>query len=60
MAVTFESWNLSLFKEHATTKVAKIELGTVSKLKKCKEKWCKVEAEYISGWVRKENLFGVG
>jgi SH3-like domain-containing protein len=38
--------------------VAKIELGTVLKLKKCKEKWCKVAAEGISGWVRKENLFG--
>ena len=38
--------------------LAKVELGAVLKLNKCKERWCKVEAESISGWVRKENLFG--
>lgn len=39
--------------------VAKIEIGAVLRLKKCKENWCKIEVKGISGWVHKENLFGV-
>jgi len=27
-------------------------------IKKCKENWCKVNADNFLGWVKKENLWG--
>ncbi|MBS0235716.1 MAG: hypothetical protein JSS50_00075 [Proteobacteria bacterium] len=39
--------------------IAKLEFGVIVKLKKCQEKWCKVEAAGYNGWARRENLWGV-
>ena len=35
------------------------EFGVLAKLKKCSQEWCKVRIEDITGWARKENLWGV-
>ena len=37
----------------------RVEFGVLAKLKKCTVDWCKVRIEDLSGWVRKENLWGV-
>jgi SH3-like domain-containing protein len=29
------------------------------KIKKCKDKWCKVLTGEFKGWVRRENLWGL-
>lgn len=35
------------------------EFGVLIKLKKCTPQWCKIKADGVIGWVRKENLWGV-
>lgn len=35
------------------------EFGVTAKLKKCNLEWCKLKIEDISGWARKENLWGI-
>lgn len=39
--------------------MARAEIGVIVKLTSCKEQWCKIKVENISGWVRKINLWGV-
>ena len=38
--------------------IAKLEVGRLVLIKKCKIKWCKVTSEKYRGWVEKEYLWG--
>ena len=38
--------------------LAKIKKGKVLVLKKCNEKWCKVETDKFKGWVKTNNIWG--
>ena len=38
--------------------IAKLELGRLLIIKKCKEKWCKVQTQNFKGWMLKKYLWG--
>ena len=38
--------------------IAKISLGRLLLIKKCKLKWCKVKTESYSGWIHTTNIWG--
>ena len=38
--------------------IAKISLGRLLLVKKCKLKWCKVKTESYSGWIQTTNIWG--
>lgn len=44
--------------EHSFPMV-RAEIGVVGSIKSCEPDWCKVKVTDISGWVRKENIWGV-
>ena len=38
--------------------IAKLEVGRLVLILKCKIKWCKVTSDNYSGWMLKDNLWG--
>ena len=38
--------------------IARLEIGRLVLIKKCKTKWCKITSGGYSGWIKKENLWG--
>ena len=38
--------------------LAKLQLGRLVLIKKCKLKWCKVKTEKYIGWVEIDNIWG--
>ena len=38
--------------------IAKLESGKMVTIKRCKDKWCKISTQNISGWVKKKFLWG--
>tara|TARA_B100002051_G_C16174868_1_gene364510 strand:+ start:58 stop:510 length:453 start_codon:yes stop_codon:yes gene_type:complete len=38
--------------------LAKLEIGRLCLIKKCKDNWCKVKTGDYSGWIEKQNLKG--
>ena len=38
--------------------LAKLEVGRLVLIKKCKEKWCKITSGKFSGWIFKKSLWG--
>ena len=38
--------------------IAKLESGKMGTIKRCKDKWCKISTQNISGWVKKKFLWG--
>ena len=38
--------------------IAKLEIGRLVLIKKCKEKWCKISSGGFSGWIYKNYLWG--
>ena len=36
-----------------------LEKGRLSKIIKCREKWCKAETGKFKGWLKKEGLWGL-
>ncbi len=50
-----------LFKKPTTFSkpLASIKKGRLLLIKRCENKWCKVETEIFKGWVNKKNLWGV-
>ena len=38
--------------------IAKLEIGRLVLIKKCKEKWCKITSGKYSGWIKKNYLWG--
>lgn len=39
--------------------VARAEAGVVARLGDCKPNWCEVTADHLTGWVKKERIWGV-
>ena len=39
--------------------IAQLKKGRLLIVKECKKKWCKVETGKFTGWVDKENLWGI-
>jgi SH3-like domain-containing protein len=39
--------------------VARAEPGVVARLLECNGAWCRVEAEKIEGWLRRDQIWGV-
>ena len=39
--------------------IAQLKKGRLLIIKECKKKWCNVETGKITGWVDKENLWGI-
>ncbi|RZI47230.1 hypothetical protein EDM53_03250 [Rickettsiales endosymbiont of Peranema trichophorum] len=39
--------------------VVRIEYGVIGDVKKCNQHWCKVVIRSYSGWIKKENIWGV-
>ena len=52
--------NTILYKKHTifSKPIAKIEIGRLLLIKKCKIKWCKVKSKNYKGWVFKDSLWG--
>ncbi len=40
--------------------VARAETGAIARLGECLPDWCRIRAEGMRGWVRKDRLWGVG
>ena len=38
--------------------LAKLEIGRLCLIKKCKNNWCKIKTGEYSGWIEKQNLKG--
>ena len=38
--------------------IAKLEIGRLVLIKKCKEEWCKISSGGFSGWIYKNSLWG--
>ena len=38
--------------------IARLELGRLVLIKKCKTKWCKIASGGFSGWINKNSLWG--
>ena len=38
--------------------IAKLESGKMVTIKRCKDKWCKISTQNISGWIKKKFLWG--
>ena len=39
--------------------IARIKKGRLLSIKECKKKWCHVETGKFTGWVNKENVWGI-
>ena len=39
--------------------LARLKKGRLTKIKKCKEKWCKITSGSFKGWIKKESLWGL-
>ena len=52
--------NSILFKKSTiySKPIAKLEIGRLVLIKKCKVKWCKISSGTFSGWVYKNSLWG--
>jgi SH3-like domain-containing protein len=45
--------------QSADTVVAEVEPGAVTMVKSCRDSWCRIEAQGLSGFVRQNQLWGV-
>jgi SH3-like domain-containing protein len=43
----------------ASAIVARAEPGVVATLLECRAQWCRIAAGHLSGWVRRDEIFGV-
>ena len=53
--------NKTLFKKNSifSKPIIKLEKGKLVLIKKCKESWCKIKTNKITGWLRTENVWGI-
>jgi len=42
----------------AATLVARAEPGAIARLAECRGAWCRIEADGISGWIRRADIWG--
>lgn len=47
------------YPDEASYPMLRLELGVIAALKSCNIEWCKIKVSDTSGWVRKENLWGI-
>jgi SH3-like domain-containing protein len=43
----------------ASAHVARAEPGVIGRLTECRDSWCRIEAQSVSGWIRRADLWGV-
>jgi SH3-like domain-containing protein len=43
----------------AASVIARAEPGAVARLAECRGPWCRVEADEVSGWMRRSDIWGV-
>ncbi len=43
----------------ASAIVARAEPGVVAALLECRAEWCRISADHLTGWVRRDEVFGV-
>lgn len=43
----------------ASALVARAEPGVVANLLECRPEWCRITADHLTGWIRREDIFGV-
>jgi SH3-like domain-containing protein len=43
----------------ASAIVARAEPGVVAALIECRAEWCRINADHLTGWVRRDEIFGV-
>ncbi|MGH7108836.1 MAG: SH3 domain-containing protein [Stellaceae bacterium] len=43
----------------ASAMIARVEPGVVASLLECRGGWCRITAGHMTGWVRREGIFGV-
>ena len=53
--------NKTLFKKNSifSKPIIKLEKGKLVLIKKCKENWCKIKSNKITGWLRTKNVWGI-
>ena len=53
--------NKTLFKKNSifSKPIIKLEKGKLVLIKKCKENWCKIKTNKITGWLRTDNVWGI-
>jgi SH3-like domain-containing protein len=51
--------NLHRAPSAASAIVARAEPGVVATLLECRAEWCRIAADHVSGWVRRDEIFGV-
>ena len=53
--------NKTLFKKNSifSKPIIKLEKGKLVLIKKCKENWCKIKTNQMTGWLRTENVWGI-
>ena len=53
--------NKTLFKKNSifSKPIIKLEKGKLVLIRKCKENWCKIKTNKITGWLRTENVWGI-
>ena len=53
--------NKTLFKKNSifSKPIIKLEKGKLVLIKNCKENWCKIKTNKITGWLRAENVWGI-
>ena len=53
--------NKTLFKKNSifSKPIIKLEKGKLVLIKKCRENWCKIKTNKITGWLRTENVWGI-
>jgi len=58
-AINIEPYSILYKKPTIFSKpIAKLEIGRLVLIKKCKEKWCKIASGEFTGWIFKSSLWG--
>lgn len=47
------------YPDPASAFVARAEPGVIGRLTECRDSWCKIEAQSVTGWMRRADLWGV-
>ena len=59
-AITIDQDQLVFSKPSIYSKpLVMLKKGKLCKIKKCKDKWCKIKVENFKGWIKKNTLWGL-
>ena len=60
VAITIDQDQLVFSKPSIYSKpLVMLKKGKLCKIKKCKDKWCKIKIENFKGWIKKNTLWGL-